>query len=357
MIGGFFARLFGAASPAGNSGDVDFAGLNRVLGTWRPARGDFLCPGTSLPATLELPRGVRRHGLSPGPNPLSEVLFPCWLRISPRLATFVGHEVRAGRMYTRHELPREGKTPRIIHSPRPILKFIQRRILERILNQIQLHDDTHGFVRGRSVFTALERHAGKRMVLTMDLRDFFPSITQGRVIGVFRAVGLDEKRARLLARLCCLDGRLPQGAPTSPALANIICRRLDKRLAGLARKAGADYTRYADDLIFSGSSKLVGTIPLLRKIVEDEGFAIAEEKTLCRRSGSRQRVLGLNVNTCVSVPRTVRRCLRAMVHRQAASPSADDGMVSFLMGHIAFMKPGHPGQADRLRRQLTGRGF
>jgi hypothetical protein len=216
------------------------------------------------------------------------------------------------------------------------------RRLNRVLGKWRMPEDR--FIR-----------PGVRMVLTVDLRDFFPTITQGRVIGMFRSLGLDLPNAKLLARLCCLNGRLPQGAPTSPAIANIICRKLDRRMAGLARSCNADYTRYADDLIFSGSSRVLGLLPAIRGIVQEESFELAEEKTRVRRSGSRQRILGLNVNTHVSVPRRVRRYIRAMVHNHSRATYRDPQIDAFLMGHIAFMKSAHPDQAGRLRRKLRRR--
>ncbi len=329
-----------------------FRRIERAMGPWQPSTARAVLPGTRLPQTLELPEAVKRWGDRPGDRRLTDVLFPYWLRIDPALAGFVARRVAAGGMYSERTLPREGASPRTISAPVPLLKLMQRRLLRRVLEQIDVHDAAHGFVRGRSVFSAAAAHAGQRVVACLDLRDFFGTITFARAVGFFKACGLTGKTAFLLGGLCCYKGRLPQGAPTSPMLANLICRRLDARLYGLAVKHGFAYTRYADDLIFSGPDRLVGFLPIVRKIVEDEGFRPAEEKTRVMRSGSRQKVLGLNVNTRVSVPKRVRRLVRAMVHRQAQAAVPDAGMTAFLAGHLAFMMPAHPAQTQRLREKL-----
>jgi RNA-directed DNA polymerase len=151
---------------------------------------------------------------------------------------------------------------RLIEAPKPTLKELQRRILAEILNKIPAHPASHGFLRGRSIKTYVGTHVGKRVVLKMDLQDFFPGITGARIQTVFRTMGYPESVADLLGGICTNAERgygelyrrlhLPQGAPTSPALANLCAYRVDCRLAGLARSAGAEYTRYADDLAFSG---------------------------------------------------------------------------------------------------------
>lgn len=309
-------------------------------------------PGTCLPQSIELPEAVKRWGDRPGTRRLTDVLFPYWLRIDPALAGFVARRVAAGDLYNVKTLRREGKPPRTISAPGPLLKFIQRRILRRVLDQAQVHGAAHGFVKGRSIFTAAAPHVGRRVVVCLDLRDFFGTITFARVVGFFKACRFSDSTSFLLAGLCCREGRLPQGAPTSPILANLVCRRLDARLHGLAAKYGFAYTRYADDLVFSGPDRLVGFLPIVQGIVEAEGFHLAPEKTHIMRSGSRQKVLGLNVNTRVSVPKRVRRLIRAMVHQQAQAAFPDPDMTAFLAGHLAFMMPAHLGQARRMREKL-----
>ncbi len=185
---------------------------------------------------------------------------------------------------------------RLIEAPKPRLKRLQRRVLDAILANIPTHDAAHGFRPGRSVLSFVEPHVGRSIVLKMDLRDFFVSISAARVIALYLTAGYPEPVARLLTGLCTNTiplevwkqagdfhdngaravaswqaGRLyrrphlPQGAPTSPALANLAMFRLDARLAGLARAAEAHYTRYADDLVFSGGeafARSIGRFPI-----------------------------------------------------------------------------------------------
>lgn len=326
--------------------------IRRTLGAWEPYGGQCCLGRTRLPQYIELPEAAAKWGGKPGNRRTNGVLLPCWLRIDPVLAGFLLKRIQAGDMYRVTNVEREGKPPRIIAEPAPVLKFVQRRILRRVLEQVRVHEAAHGFVRGRSVFSNATPHTGREVVVTMDLRDFFPSITFRRVAGLFCALGLTRENALMLGGLCCYRGSLPQGAPTSPMVSNLICWRLDSRLSGLVAKHGGHYTRYADDLTFSGDAALLSVLPLVRRIIREEGFAWAPEKFRIQRRGSRQMVTGLVVNDVVSVPRRVRRYLRAMVHRQALSGGGDEGMRRFLLGHINFMRPAHPDLASRLAERL-----
>ncbi len=327
--------------------------IERLLGPWRACKWHNAIRGTELPRCVPVPGRLVGSKERVCQLAFSEALFPYWLRIDPALAGYLVQPGVRDSLYVERAVPREGKTPRIIAAPEPRLKWVQKRILRRVLSLVPPHPCAHGFVPGRSVFTAAEPHAGQRVVIGMDLRDFFGTITFRRVVGLFRSMEIETKPALMLAGLCCYRGKLPQGAPTSPAISNLVCRRLDARLSGLCRKHGFHYSRYADDLLFSGPSSLVGFLPVLRKIVAAEGFRAAEEKTRVMRSGSRQRVLGLNVNSKVCVPRRVRRLLRAMVHRETREQNRDGRMLAFLQGHAAFMKPAHPEQSARMLRELS----
>ena len=221
-------------------------------------------------------------------------------------------------------LPSRRARCRLIEAPKPRLKQLQRRVLDEILVHIPPHEAAHGFRPGRSVLSFVEPHVGQTIVLKMDLRDFFVSITSGRVMAIFLTAGYPEPVARLLTGLCTntvplmvwnqarsararpisicrgLAGpaavpsaALAAGAPTSPALANLAAHRLDARLAGLARAAGASYTRYADDLVFSGGESFARSIARfpthVAAIALEEGFAVQHRKTRVMRQGVRQR--------------------------------------------------------------------
>ncbi|MEK6234908.1 MAG: reverse transcriptase family protein, partial [Planctomycetales bacterium] len=186
------------------------------------------------------------------------------------LRWFAYHRDAAERVhYRRFTIPKRDGSERAIWAPLPKLKDAQRWILRNIVEKLLVHGAAHGFLPGRSILTNAERHANSKMILKMDLKDFFPTVTLPRIRGVFRKAGYREQIATLLAMLCSESPReivehegktyyvalgprcLPQGAPTSPAITNALCPRLDQRLDGLAKKHGWRYTRYADDLTFS----------------------------------------------------------------------------------------------------------
>lgn len=223
--------------------------------------------------------------------------------------------------YRRFTIPKRSGERRIA-APSPELRDLQRRILRRLLSRLKTHPAVHGFERGRSIVTNALPHAGKEVVVRMDLRNFFESTSAERVERFFRKVGWDRKASRLLMILCTLDGSLPQGAPTSPRLSNLVNFRFDARLAGLARKLNATYTRYADDLTFSfeanDPSSVHGLLWWVKRIVDAEGYRLHQKKKLqIRRRHDRQLVTGLVVNESVDLPRATRRWLRAVDHHLA----------------------------------------
>jgi RNA-directed DNA polymerase len=224
---------------------------------------------------------------------------------------------------------------RRISTPMPRLKRLQYWILENILGKISLHDSVHGFVPERSIVTNAEPHVGKEVVVNMDLRNFFPTISYKRIKGLFCNLGYSEQVATILALLCSepevdevmLDNQrfyvarserfLPQGAPTSPAISNIICRKLDRRMFGAAEKLGFTYTRYADDLTFSGSKinahRLGKLLWRVEQIIESEDFQVHPNKTRIMRSNHRQEVTGIIVNEKLSICRKTLRKFRALL--------------------------------------------
>ncbi len=234
-----------------------------ALGRWNPTGWSFglLHPGGRKP---KVPRQATRLAKLALPALQSVAELAHWLGLKSvkELRRYQRPGAGPGAPYVEFTIPKASGEPRKITAPRPKLKKLQRKILDELLVKCAPHDAAHGFVRGRSVVTNAQPHAGAQLVIKMDLRDFFPTIHYRRVVGLFKHYGYGDEVAAALASLCThrsqlADGRvqwpgvLPQGAPTSPALANVLCRRLDSRLLGLAKRAGAVYTRYADDLTFS----------------------------------------------------------------------------------------------------------
>jgi len=237
--------------------------------------------------------------------------------------------------YQRFAIPKKTGGERVISAPMPRLKRAQYWLLANILEKVPVTESAQGFVKQRNILSNALPHVGKNVVVNLDLENFFPSVGYPRVKGIFRQLGYSEEVATLCARLTTeapvsayeLDGTryfvrtgdaaLPQGAPTSPALSNILCRRLDKRLRGAAAKLDFAYTRYADDLTFSSSTadnlaikKLLWRV---RKIVEAEGLKVHPGKTQVMRKHQRQEVTGVVVNRKPSVCREELRKFRALL--------------------------------------------
>jgi hypothetical protein len=266
--------------------------------------------------------------------------------------------------YRRFAIPKRGGGERAIWAPLPALKAAQHWVLRNVAEKLPVHGAAHGFLPGRSTLTNAAAHTGARVVVKMDVKDFFPTVTLKRVKGIFRKAGYREQVATLLALLCTEaprevvehDGQtyyvslgprcLPQGAPTSPALTNTLCLRLDRRLSGLAKRLGWRYTRYADDLTFSlpaahdGKPHLGTLMGLVRRVVEAEGFRLHPDKTRVHRRGGRQQVTGLVVNGggAPRVPRALRRRLRAAAHNlRQGKPPREGESVAGLLGYAAYV--------------------
>ncbi|WP_157408301.1 reverse transcriptase family protein [Actinoplanes sp. N902-109] len=268
---------------------------------------------------------------------------------------------------------------RLIEAPKPRLRALHRRLLDDLLGRLPVHDAAHGFVPGRSVHTFAAPHAGRALVIRADLATFFSSITAPRIFGLFRTAGYPEPVAHALTGLtttrtpaAVLRGHgydtarmlrqphLPQGAPTSPALANLVAFRLDRRLAGLAARFDLTYTRYADDLAFSGPrTDPRRFLDALRTVVADEGFRLHPAKTRVRGRADRQSLAGLVVNEHPAVPRTDYDRLRAILHdaaRHGLATANRDGhpdFAAYLTGRVAWIAHHHPTRAAKLHRMLA----
>jgi len=287
--------------------------------------------------------------------------FPVLKEIEPRCAEYVHRHwyLQRGmdRLYRVSEIPKRSGGMRQIEAPCASLKAVQRGILKHVFKDVRHHEACHGFRTEHSIMTNASPHVGKEVVVNLDLKNFFPNVTARRVYGIYRAFVGKGNYARFLTDVSIFNGRLPQGAPTSPMLANLACIRLDRRLAGLARKKDMTYTRYADDITFSGPATLLRYIPVIKSIVAEEGFEVALPKLRIHRRGSRQEVTGLTVNQRVSVPRALRRRLRAAVHaaKHGKAPIWKGVQISLqaLHGHIHFVSSIHPDLGAKLLTQLS----
>jgi len=287
---------------------------------------------------------------------------------------------------------------RLLEAPKARLKRAQRRILDEVLARVPAHEAAHGFVRGRSVLSLAHAHSGRAVVLRLDLEEFFASVGAPRVRRVFRGLGYPDQVARALAGLCttvtpdAVRATLPplrftefrdahasaarerlkkrlaarhlaQGAPSSPALANLAAFQLDVRLAHAAQSVGASYGRYADDLVFSGDAEFARRAarfePLVGAIAVEEGFRVNHHKTRLMRHGTRQRMLGLVTNVQPAVSRVERDRLEAIL-TNAARHGLDSqnrerhpNFLEYLRGRVGWVEEVRPEHASKLRRLLS----
>lgn len=306
--------------------------------------------------------------------------LPVW-RDEADLAEGLGVTVPRLRHYTIHRnaertphyvtfaRPKRRGGERLICAPKRELKAIQRRLHAALVSKLPMHDAAHGFREGRSVRTGAEPHVGQAVVIKLDVTEFFHQVHFGRVRGLLITCGYGFVVASVIAALVTEAERQPvdlgdrvyyvpvgprrcvQGAPTSPGLCNAVAKRLDQRMSGLARRHGFVYTRYADDLTFSGDDPAaVGALlGAASAIAAGEGFALNREKTRVMRAGQRQTVTGVTVNEALGLSRTARRRLRAALHQEA---TAEDRARN--EGSLAWVQMLNPEQAAKLRAGKRG---
>ena len=249
----------------------------------------------------------------------------------------------AEKLYERFPLKTRRRRPRWIEAPKPFLKMVQRKLLDRLLYEVPPHSAAHGFYPELSIVTNAQTHVRSDWVISFDLKDFFPTTNMEKVRQVLsKYYALEGNTLDIILRLTCRGGSLPQGAPTSPHLANLAFFDGDEWLANLAKKHKLSYTRYADDMTFSGNGLPDGFEDLVGQIVRRTGYRLAGEKTKRMGRHQCQKVTGLVVNEGVKLPRKQRRRLRAIRRdvetKGIESTLARGGFESFceLKGHLAF---------------------
>jgi hypothetical protein len=262
-------------------------------------------------------------------------------------------------LYVPFSLPKRRGGVRTVHAPVPWLKVAQRGLLEHLFSRGPWPEAAHGFVAGRGVVSNAAPHARQELVVNVDIAKFFDSTSYERIKAACReALGPDASSHAVvtLAEICSYDGALPTGAPTSPAIGNLVLRRVDQAIMKAAAKRGVAYTRYADDLTFSGGAEALQLLPFARRLLGELGYQLDARKTNIFRRGRRQVVTGLVVNERPTASRTYRRRLRAAIHTYASTGSATwhgrPVTRHQLMGHIGFLAETRPEEARRLRLSL-----
>ena len=273
-------------------------------------------------------------------------------------------QVSSSDHYSRFEIPKRNGKKRVISSPKPAMRKAQAWVRENILSDMKYHEAAMAFRPGQSIVDNAQIHAGADVIIRIDLKDFFPSIGFDQVRLLFQSLGYNGGVSTVLALICTdsprakvvLDGltqwaalaprSLPQGAITSPDLANLIAYNLDTRLSAYAEKSGWKYTRYADDLVFSTKTakpNASGMIKAVTGICSGEGFVVNEAKTKIMRSPHRQTVTGLVVNDGnIRLSRKDLRRIRAFLHKcdtqglDKTSEEIGKDALSVAKGHFAY---------------------
>lgn len=316
-----------------------------------------------------------QHGLPVLATP-ADVAAALSISIS-KLRWLAFHNIAAERVhYVNFEVPKKGGGVRTLSAPHRSLAQCQQWIAAHILNKVPLHDAAHGFVSGRSTVSGANVHVGAAALVQCDIKDFFPSVTVHRVIGIFASLGYSPAAATILALLCTECPRmavtyagqgyyaavgpraLPQGACTSPALSNLVLRRFDSRLQGLAEKLDCKYTRYADDITFSVPLEMLGKegwlLAKIRHIAQEEGFRLHPDKSRVQRRNRAQTVTGIVVNERAGVPRKTVRRLRAILHRaqfeglEKQNREGRPHFTAWVYGMLSYIAMVNPQQAKPL---------
>ena len=256
--------------------------------------------------------------------------FAKFIGVKLQTLTYLLYIKKIDNCYNTLEIPKKNGDTRTICVPNKNLKKVQKKLYNKLstyYDEIKTQNNftskiSHGFEKNRSIVTNAEVHKNKRYVVNLDLLVFFPSINFGRVRSYFiknNYFEINDDIATILAQLTCYKGTLPQGASTSPLIANMICNIMDIRILKIAKKYRLDYTRYADDLTFSTNNKYFLNdydkfLEDIKNIIHRSGFELNSKKTRLLFSNSRQEVTGLVVNKKISVPKEYYKNTRAMAH-------------------------------------------
>jgi len=262
--------------------------------------------------------------------------------------------------YKQFRIAKRDGSERTISAPARPLRAVQTWILDKILNEMSVAEEATGFVRNKSIADNATIHAQGSFVLSVDIKNFFPSITYSQVRGVFTAIGYNWHISNILASLCTCEGCLPQGGITSPALSNMVCRGLDRRISGYAQKHRISYSRYADDISLSAlsPSRLTRAYRVMRHILDDEGFEINERKTRWLGPARRRMVTGLVLHPedeaqPIGIPRSQKKMLRTKIHRlysEDLSLGDKAALYAQILGWFAYLHSVDRKRKDQLQK-------
>lgn len=373
-------KLPQAHTPLSNDIAVALSDCPEFLLIWKHAEKHKTWPKPALDrATFKTSQKFQSLGL---PALSSEEELADWLGLNElQLARFADLKELSNKTdnafaphYNFHIIPKPDRTLRLIEEPKPVLKRLQRRVLAGLINKVPVSPSAYGFVTGKNCIQAAAQHASEDAIVAFDIKNFFTSISLNRVSGLFRSFGYPSAVSMALAGLCTVRTpypirskhglsdynnlsvrHLPQGAPTSPALSNLCTFNLDRRLEGLASRYNARFTRYADDITFSGDAPIVK--PLLRyvpSILLSEGFKPNEKKTRVQFRHQQQVSTGIVVNEKVNVSRAKYDFLKSSIHHLISHRDDTDfpNRVVRLSSQIAWVEQINPAKGYKLRARF-----
>ncbi|QBQ48915.1 RNA-directed DNA polymerase [Brevundimonas naejangsanensis] len=349
------SRLVGASPTLDTSSPIKGSVANKY--------GHHVPPGRTY-----WPRISRQFGVSTGLSASSSDTFPEWLSfrdqrqcelatnfgegqfeldfeglaaclgVSPKIISQIASS--PNRHYRSFEIAKKSGGSRTISSPRVFLKVIQWFLLDFILTSLPVHHAVHSFSFGRSVVTNAQTHEGQAFVGSLDIEDYFGSVTTSAIFELLVGSGFRNHEARLIARLSTKDGGLPQGAPTSAVLSNAVLYPFDEQINKECARAGLTYTRYADDITISGADRreLLRVMALAEGLLAKHNLHVNKEKTRVVSQGSQQRVTGVVVNQTAKPSRYFRRLVRAKFHNAALSEDHNKVKVEQLSGYLSYLQ-------------------
>ncbi|CFR16502.1 MULTISPECIES: retron St85 family RNA-directed DNA polymerase [Yersinia] len=286
------------------------------------------------------------------------------VRLSVEMLKFLTY--RTDYLYKTYEIDKKGKgsPKRIISQPSRKLKAIQGWVLRHILDHLSSSEFSKGFEKGQSILDNAVPHIGANFLLNIDLKDFFPSISASKVYRIFRSLGYNKEISSVLTNLCTYKGKLPQGSPTSPKLANLICSRLDARIQGYAGRRGIIYTRYADDLTLSAQAlkKIEKAKFFIKTIIPTEDLKVNNSKTLLCGPRRQKKVTGLIIShDKAGIGREKLREIRSKIHKIFTEESLEYNHVRGLLAYVSSVdKKSHRKLVmyiDKLTKKYSGVEF
>jgi Retron-type reverse transcriptase len=280
--------------------------------------------------------------------------FSISIGLTPTILYLLSKETK--RYYTSIEIPKKKAGTRQLSIPSFSLKLVQRWIKINILDKIAISECAMAFRIGQEygIKQNAQLHRHDSCIFKIDLKDFFHNIHREKVFYLFYSLGYNKLVSNILSNICTYNDVLPQGAVTSPSLSNLICKRMDSRLEGMASKRGISYTRYADDLFFSCNDEVLlrKTQKMIYDIIKDEGFKVNSEKVKFMGPSTRKLVTGLLiVENKVIVPRSLKRKVRAMLHYIIAT--SDYSKLDMVKGYISFISSIEKKYAEKIKKYIS----